>query len=50
MTILIYLIPITFFLGIIGIYAFIWNIKHKQYDDLEGASQRILFDEHDKQD
>lgn len=45
MDILIFLIPITFCLAIAGLIAFMWNIKNKQYDDLEGAANRILFDE-----
>jgi cbb3-type cytochrome oxidase maturation protein len=45
MEILIYLIPIALLLGIIGLAAFIWSLKSGQYDDLEGASLRILLDD-----
>ncbi|MCB1720870.1 MAG: cbb3-type cytochrome oxidase assembly protein CcoS [Rhodospirillales bacterium] len=45
MSILIYLIPIALFLGLLGLAAFIWSLKSGQYDDLDGAAQRILFDE-----
>lgn len=45
MSILIYLIPIALFLGLIGLTAFIWSLKSGQYDDLEGASRRILNDD-----
>ena len=45
MSILIFLIPIALFLGLIGLGAFIWCLKSGQYDDLEGAAQRILLDE-----
>lgn len=45
MNILIFLIPITFCLALIGLVAFMWSVKNKQYDDLEGAAHRILFDE-----
>lgn len=26
------------------LYALFWALKNKQYDDLDGAAQRILFD------
>ena len=48
MSVLIYLIPIAFLLGLIGLGAFIWSLKSGQYDDLDGAAQRILFDDDDK--
>ena len=45
MSILIYLIPIALILGLIGLGAFIWSLKSGQYDDLDGAAQRILLDD-----
>ena len=45
MDILIYLIPIALFLGLIALAAFIWSLKSGQYDDLDGAAQRILMDD-----
>ena len=45
MDILIYLIPLTILFSGIGLAALIWSIKNKQYDDLKGASERILFDD-----
>lgn len=42
---LVILIPVTLFLSIIGIATFLWSLKNKQYDDLEGSANRILFDE-----
>ena len=44
-TLLLFLIPIALFLGLLGLVAFVWSLKSGQYDDLEGASWRILFDE-----
>ena len=41
---LVFLIPITLGLGALGLAAFIWSLKNNQYDDLEGAAQRILDD------
>jgi cbb3-type cytochrome oxidase maturation protein len=45
MTGLLYLIPVALFLGGLGLAAFIWSLKSGQYDDLEGASWRILQDD-----
>ena len=42
---LIYLIPIALLLGLVGLIAFLWALKSGQYEDLEGASQRILDDD-----
>ena len=32
---------------ILGLAAFLWALKSGQYDDLDGAAQRILFDDPD---
>jgi len=45
MDILIYLIPIALFLGLIGLIAFLWSLKSGQFDDMDGAANRILFDD-----
>ena len=45
MTNLIFLIPAALFLGGLGLLAFIWSLKSGQYDDLEGAANRILEDD-----
>ncbi len=45
MSVLFYLIPVALFLGLIWLCAFIWSIKSGQYEDLEGASLRILMDD-----
>ncbi len=47
MDILLYLIPIALTLGLIGLVGFLWTLKNNQYEDLEGAANRILFDEDD---
>ena len=44
MSILIYLIPLALLLGLLGLAAFVWSLKSGQYDDLDGAAQRILLD------
>ncbi len=45
MSALLYLIPIALFLGLLGLAAFLWSLKSGQYDDLDGAAERILFDD-----
>jgi len=42
---LIYLIPIALVLGLLALFAFLWALKSGQYDDMEGAANRILFDD-----
>ena len=45
MTALLYLIPIALVLGLLGLGAFLWTLRNGQYDDLDGAAERILYDE-----
>ena len=45
MTILLYLIPIALVLGGLGLAGFLWALKSGQYEDMEGAANRILFDD-----
>ena len=47
MEVLVILIPISLFLGGLGLGAFFWSLKSRQYDDPEGDSRRILSDEFD---
>ena len=42
---LLYLIPIAMFLGLLGLGAFLWALRSGQFDDLDGAAERILFDD-----
>lgn len=44
MTNLVILIPIALFLGAIGLVAFLWSLNSGQYEDLDGAAERILLD------
>ena len=45
MDIILYLIPAALFLGLIGLAAFLWALKSGQFDDLDGAAHRILFED-----
>jgi cbb3-type cytochrome oxidase maturation protein len=44
MTTLGYLIPVALLLGGLGLAAFVWALRSGQYDDLDGAAERILLD------
>jgi cbb3-type cytochrome oxidase maturation protein len=45
MTNLVFLIPVALFLGALGLGAFLWALRSGQYEDLDGAAERILIDE-----
>ncbi len=47
MTSLLILIPLALILGLIGLGAFIWAVRSGQYEDMDGAAQRILHDMED---
>jgi cbb3-type cytochrome oxidase maturation protein len=47
MDVLVYLIPIAIFLGGVGLAAFLWALKSGQFDDMDGAAERILHDDDD---
>ncbi|WP_372841238.1 cbb3-type cytochrome oxidase assembly protein CcoS [Phaeovulum sp.] len=51
MDVLVYLIPASLLLGGIGLIAFVWTMRHRQYDDPKGDAERILnteWDDHPK--
>ncbi len=50
MNVLVYLIPAALFLGLLGLAAFLWALRSGQFDDLDGAANRILFDDDDEPD
>jgi cbb3-type cytochrome oxidase maturation protein len=45
MTIILLLLVVSLTLGAIGLVVFLWSLRSGQYDDLDGAASRILFDE-----
>jgi cbb3-type cytochrome oxidase maturation protein len=47
MEVLSLLIPVSLGLGGIGLLAFVWAMKSRQFDDPKGDSHRILTDEWD---
>ena len=40
-----FLIAVALALGAAGLTAFLWSLRNGQYEDLDGAAERILFDE-----
>jgi cbb3-type cytochrome oxidase maturation protein len=42
MEILTILIPVSLFLGAVGLVAFVWTLRAGQYEDPEGDARRIL--------
>lgn len=47
MDVLLYLIPAALLLGGLGLAAFLWALRSGQFDDLDGAAHRILFEDDD---
>lgn len=43
------LIPLALLLGLTGLGAFVWSLRNGQFDDLDGAAERILIDEDDEE-
>jgi cbb3-type cytochrome oxidase maturation protein len=42
---LLLLIPVALALGLAGLVSFLWALHSGQFDDLDGAAGRILFDD-----
>lgn len=42
---LVYLIPIATLMGFLGLLAFVWALRSGQFEDLDGAAERILYDD-----
>jgi cbb3-type cytochrome oxidase maturation protein len=40
-----FLVPVALILGALGLAAFMWALSNGQYDDIEGAAERVLFDD-----
>ena len=39
------MLPIALLMGLVGLASFFWALKRGQFDDLEGAANRILIDD-----
>jgi cbb3-type cytochrome oxidase maturation protein len=47
---LLLLVPVALGLGLLGLAGFFWAMRRGQFDDLEGAAQRVLLDVEDEED
>jgi len=45
MSALLFLIPVALFLGLLGLAGFFWAARSGQFDDPDGAAERILLDD-----
>lgn len=45
---LLFLVPIALGMGLVGLIAFFWSLRHDQFEDLDGAAARILIDEEEE--
>ncbi len=45
MSYLVWLVPIALGMGVVGLAAFLWSMRSGQYDDLDGAAERVLLAE-----
>jgi len=47
MTAMSVLVPLSIIMGVGGLLAFLWSLRTRQYEDLDGAAARILLDSDD---
>ncbi|HSX74217.1 MAG TPA: cbb3-type cytochrome oxidase assembly protein CcoS [Shinella sp.] len=47
MTAMSVLVPLSIVMGVGGLLAFLWSLRMRQYEDLDGAAARILLDSDD---
>lgn len=40
-----FLIPVALGMGLLGLAGFFWAMRQDQFDDLDGAAQRILIED-----
>lgn len=45
MSVILYLLGASLILGGGGLAVFLWSLRTGQYDDMDGAANRILFDD-----
>lgn len=50
MNVLIVLVPISLILACFGLGAFIWTLRNRQYEDLDGDAWRILVEDDEAKD
>jgi cbb3-type cytochrome oxidase maturation protein len=47
---LVILVPVALGLGLLGLAGFFWAMRRGQFEDLEGAAQRVLLEDEDEAD
>jgi cbb3-type cytochrome oxidase maturation protein len=45
MNVLVYLLPLALLLGALGLAGFVWSLRSRQFEDLEGAGWRAIADD-----
>ena len=50
MSVLVYLIPVALAMGGAGLTLFFWAMRDGQFEDLDGAANRILIDDEEGED
>jgi cbb3-type cytochrome oxidase maturation protein len=45
MNVLVYLLPLALSLGALGLLGFIWSLRTRQFEDLQGAGWRAIADD-----
>lgn len=50
MTGLALLLPLALIMGLIGLISFFWALRSGQFEDLDGAANRILIEDDDEED
>lgn len=50
MTALAWLVPVALLLGALGLAMFLWALRSRQFEDLEGAAYRALEDDPPEED
>jgi cbb3-type cytochrome oxidase maturation protein len=45
MSSLVYLVPLALLLGAVALGAFLWSLRSGQYEDMQGAAERILLED-----
>ncbi len=45
-----FFVPLAVLLSAAALAAFIWNLSDGQYEDLDGAAERVLYDDRDHPD
>lgn len=41
---ILWLVPVALLMGLAGLGAFLWSMRTGQYDDLDGAAERVVID------